>query len=619
MVDITLPFVGINRTTLVGQSAAFAYIFGTLNNSTLNYDYKMSETHNYITSGSYAKSSTLMYDYYIPRTIRNVKITDQVEIPAGAFRNCDLIETINIPEETIDIGRYAFYNCENLTRLNSNEDGIFNIPQSVNIIKDYAFYNCLEASNITISDNVKSINNYAFAKCSAVTMFNSEILGELNVPTSCEFIGEYAFAYIKLIKTINVFDNLYHIGTSAFRACTSLEEITLPFIGKSKTSGGTSSGTLGFIFGTSSYDNCSSTKQYYSGSYTTFYIPNSLRKVNITGLEIPYGSFYNCTKLTEINLNTDVIANDKAFTNCSATINYSLNQNLMHSWDGKSLSPYIGKGTENEPYLIYNGDQLYYFANEVNNGNSFENQYIQLMNDINLGKYNFIVIGNQNNNFKGNLNGNGFSIRNLTINSSQEYTGLFGYLNGNIDNLAVVNLSISYDGDETYGYCGSLAGYASSNSSISNVYVTGSMNATNSYTLYSGGLIGYNNGNINNSYSNINLKSISNGLICYAGGLIGYNNGNISNSFAYGNVNAKGSTDSYSRNGGLVGGYSSDSSVINCYRYKGQVLTKFDVDGAYYNEIGTTASKSEIILFCKENWNNKSWYYTYNLPRLKGI
>ena len=71
-----------------------------------------------------------------------------------AFENCVSLENISIPSSVVRINEAAFYNCSSLTRFNSSEDGEFNIPQLVNIIPSCAFYNCLEASNITISDEV---------------------------------------------------------------------------------------------------------------------------------------------------------------------------------------------------------------------------------------------------------------------------------------------------------------------------------------------------------------------------------------------------------------------------------------------------------------------------------
>ena len=43
-----------------------------------------------------------------------------------------------------------------------------------------------------------------------------------------------------------------------------------------------------------------------------------------------------------------------------------------------------GDGTEATPYLIENAEQLAYFAEQVNSGNTFEGKYIKVVDDIDL-------------------------------------------------------------------------------------------------------------------------------------------------------------------------------------------------------------------------------------------
>jgi len=78
--------------------------------------------------------------------------------------------------------------------------------------------------------------------------------------------------------------------------------MTLPFVGESSTATSASPSTLfGYIFGTSSYTGGVETEQYYSGYFSaTYYIPTTLNTVIITGGNILYGAFYNCSSLTSI-------------------------------------------------------------------------------------------------------------------------------------------------------------------------------------------------------------------------------------------------------------------------------------------------------------------------------
>ena len=115
------------------------------------------------------------------------------------------------------------------------------------------------------------------------------------------------------------------IGESSFSGCSSLEEITIPFVGAvaGKTSSDTYQYPFGYIFGTSSYTGDTATKQYYYGSSTSsttydwYYIPASLKKVTVTGGNILYGAFYNCRSLRSIAIPDKVTRiGDKAFYDC---------------------------------------------------------------------------------------------------------------------------------------------------------------------------------------------------------------------------------------------------------------------------------------------------------------
>lgn len=62
-------------------------------------------------------------------------------------------------------------------------------------------------------------------------------------------------------------------------------------------------------------------------------------------------------------------------------------------WDGTTETAYTGNGTEADPYLIANADQLAYFRTQVDNGNSFEGKFVKLNNNIYLSNQNFDPIG----------------------------------------------------------------------------------------------------------------------------------------------------------------------------------------------------------------------------------
>jgi len=103
-------------------------------------------------------------------------------------------------------------------------------------------------------------------------------------------------------------------------------------------------------------------------------------------------------------------------------------------WDGPIATGFAsGTGTEDDPYLISSEAELAYLAQSVNNGNSYEGQYIKLdERDLQFMEYtNWVPIGTKDNPFSGNFSGGGHVISNLHINNkTADNQGLFGVVDG---------------------------------------------------------------------------------------------------------------------------------------------------------------------------------------------
>ena len=607
VVEITIPFVGASSNA-TGASQLFGYIFSGASSS----------------SGTgriqqrYGDSSTTYY--WIPSTITTVNVTNQTAIPYGAFSGCSFITSISIPSNVTSIGAYAFYSCSSLKRLNSNVDGVFNIPSAVNAINKYCFYQCTQATTINLSNKVKSIGEYAFYDCRNLTKFNSGVEGYMIIPTSCQSIGTRAFYNAKLITNLVVPESVTSIGEGAFYGFSSLTDITIPFVGGSANATGSAS-VFGYIFGQSTSSNSGWTYQKYSSSSGCYFnIPSTLRNVTVTTQSaLPYGAFYSCNKLTSITLLKDADTTaDNCLYNCTATVNKTLDESSSAPWNGTSVTTSFssGSGTAEDPYVINSPAELAYLAQLVNSGNSFEGVYFVLGQDINLNNHGLIIGDSANHPFCGTINGNGFVIKNIKIDSSGTYNGLFGYFDGTIFNVGFegVSCSISSSSDEVYV---GIFGYVTENGYIHDIYVTGSITVTGPTSVFAGPIAGYCKGRIVNSYSNCNVSATSSGYAAYAGGLVGYlDNGTLQGCFAIGNVSAKGATLNYSRNGGLVG-TNDNGTIANCYRSSSQTLTRNGVSGSAYNDEGISVSFDGVTAQDIVNglgWDNSIWGGTEKYP-----
>lgn len=155
-----------------------------------------------------------------------------------------------------------------------------------------------------------------------------------NVPTTA--IGESAFRNNTTIKKITVPDSVTSISSGVFSGCSSLTEITFPFIGDSaKTSSDKYQYPLGYIFGTSSYAGGVATKQYYYGSSmsdttcNTYYIPASLKSVTVVGGNVLHGAFYNCNSLASVTIPDGVRSiGSSAFYNCSGLTSVTIGNSV---------------------------------------------------------------------------------------------------------------------------------------------------------------------------------------------------------------------------------------------------------------------------------------------------
>ena len=162
--------------------------------------------------------------------------------------------------------------------------------------------------------------------------------------------------------------------------------------------------------------------------------------------------------------------------------------------------------------------------------------YVQTA-DIDCNGVDFQPIGNDSTPFFGYYNGAGFTIANLTINSSQNYVGLFGEVSGG----SITGVSIISGDIQSSSFMGALVGY--NNGTISRSFSYATVHGTGNFI---GGLVGlnYDNGTITDSYSA--GDTVANGAN-YVGGLVGQNRGTITNTYSKGPVYGTTSV------GGLVG------------------------------------------------------------------
>jgi len=313
------------------------------------------------------------------------------EIGAAAFYNRTDLQAVNVPKNVTHIGAYAFYNCQNIeheiviptsqkiiepyTFYNCKKLPKAVIPEAVTKIGDSAFYCCESLTELTIPAAVKSIGTDAFYYCRGVTKltFNAVTLDDLEYSSSknmvfanfgssngvdvvfgkrvesipaylfnrvaniksisfekasvCEKIGNQAFSRCTKLETLTIPESVTEIPASLLLGCTSLKEITVPFVGTNKNATSAGQDTLfTYIFSSENQTNSTQVTQYYDATNSIKrYVPTSLTKITVLGGNLYYGALSGLTNVTEIILGEDVSAEFgvRAFYNCSkmTTIN----------------------------------------------------------------------------------------------------------------------------------------------------------------------------------------------------------------------------------------------------------------------------------------------------------
>lgn len=238
-------------------------------------------------------------------------------------------------------------------------------------------------------------------------------------------------------------------------------------------------------------------------------------------------------------------------------------------------------GSESNPYVIANIDQLKAFADAVNKGNSYAGKYVVLGANLDLAEIAiWAPIGNSDhgktNAFAGTFDGKGYTVSHVNCGkagaaASYEAIGFFGVVSGTVKNLNVQidKFYNTYSGNNIA--MGGLVGILESKAVIDHCSVTGpdfALSDEGNAAKVVGGLVGHMKSNslVANSWSDIYISAGSLALNTQisVGGICGQQaqNSLIANSASFGSVVSTVMTGKL-RVGGLVG--QTSGAIYNCY------------------------------------------------------
>ena len=261
-------------------------------------------------------------------SLKVIALPTMTVIQPECFKGCTSLETPAIPATVTSIGNEAFMQCSSMTG--------FSIPASVTSIGDSAFYNCKGITEFTVDSSStsfkavdgalytydgKKLVQYPLGKAGtsySVTQGTETIgngafafssLATVTLNNEVKDIENYAFSDCSALSSINFPQGLESIGTNAFLRCYALKTAVLP---ASLTS-----------FDSAFVDCGLESVTFESGLKTispnAFKDCKSLKSVSIPGTvtEIKYGAFYGCTALEKVYIPASVTKiGEKAFYGC---------------------------------------------------------------------------------------------------------------------------------------------------------------------------------------------------------------------------------------------------------------------------------------------------------------
>lgn len=198
-------------------------------------------------------------------------------IGSEAFRYCQELSSINMPNSLTSIGKLAFSGC-NLTSVT--------IPSSVTVIGESAFSGNVNLSSLVIGGNVLTIGGWSFQNCRSLT--------SVIIPNNVASIGPGAFHNCSGLISITIPNNLAIIWDSLFKGCSSLTSVTIP----------------------------NSVKEIYSSAFANC---SNLTSITI-GTDIKYigdNAFANCPELTDVTCYAENVPSTQSNTFEDSYIEYA--------------------------------------------------------------------------------------------------------------------------------------------------------------------------------------------------------------------------------------------------------------------------------------------------------
>jgi len=458
-------------------------------------------------------------------SLTTVDFVSDAFIGSGVFDGCTSLATVSLGPVTT-IGSYMFNGCTGLTSLDFGLTGT---------IGEYAFRGCTGLTSVTIPRSVTTLEVGAFSGCINLTsvimecsatipsglFFECTNLVTVDLGFTTGFVGDGAFTGCPSLTSLSMPSSINSWGRGTFEGCKNLKILAIP----------------------SGIDIADLIDVGYTGNFVSFSGVEKATAYSADGISVTV----KISTLKRLVSLIDVAGDDVPFTgNSPWEFKILTGKQVIMTFD---VIDYQG---------IYGVDDLKKIGNDP--AWTLSMGYI-LHNDITfeVGDGLFTPIGTYSNPFVGLMDGNGFTIWNIDIDtvSSNGPAGLFGYVGSNA---RVFNLNM--DGGSVVAgeqLAGGIVGVILPGGSVTISDCHSGNDVSSGYG--SGGIVGYAGSGTVIEYctSSSKISASSMSIMTFAGGIAGYLEGaSVSDSSSSSQVLARAAT---AANAGGITGYAINSTI----------------------------------------------------------
>lgn len=337
---LALMFVGLSVLASPAAMAEGVAVDGL--NYVLNTS-KKTATLTYFNSSASKNYPDLAGEVNVPATFSYNGVEYTVTaIKYHAFNGCSKITRVVLPSPISSIvsGSSSSYTGYLFTGCTSLEEVVFDPSSTLASIPAYTFANAPALKTVTLPPTVKTINNYTFKDCAALTTVNGldnvtsvgtyafqncTSLESFVWPAGAKTITNYAFSGCSSLRSVTGTANVTSIGTHVFQGCTSLESFAWP------ATNNTALRTVPEYM----FDGCSSLRNVTgTGNITTInaYAFRDCAALNVFDFpkltSVGSYAFYGCTSLGSVEFKNSTAVGSHSFENCTGLTTVTFNPSM---------------------------------------------------------------------------------------------------------------------------------------------------------------------------------------------------------------------------------------------------------------------------------------------------